>query len=84
MPTISTFYGIIILMHLTEKEHKPPHLHAIYGDKEAIFSIMTGEKIQGKFPSKGEKLVKEFISLHKDKLLEMWSTGQYEKLPGLE
>ena len=28
MPTISSFYGIIILMHLTSKEHNPPHIHA--------------------------------------------------------
>jgi len=84
MPTISTFYGIIILMHLVEKEHKPPHIHAIYGDNEATFSILTGEKLEGAFPRKGQKLVRAFIKLHKNKLLEMWSTGQYDKLPGLE
>ena len=27
MPTIARFYGIIILMHLTRKEHTPPHIH---------------------------------------------------------
>ena len=29
MPTIARFYGIIILMHLTRKEHTPPHIHAL-------------------------------------------------------
>ena len=43
MPTISSFYGIIILMHLTSKEHNPPHIHAIYGEYEAIFYIESGE-----------------------------------------
>ena len=32
MPTISRFYGILILMHLTQKEHNPPHIHAYYGE----------------------------------------------------
>ena len=35
MPTICTFYGIMIIMHLTNKEHNPPHIHAIYGEYEA-------------------------------------------------
>ena len=43
MPTISTFYGIMILMHLTRKEHQPPHVHAYYGEYEAIFKISDGE-----------------------------------------
>jgi len=29
MPTISYFYGIIIVMYLRNKEHNPPHIHAI-------------------------------------------------------
>ena len=28
MPTISSFYGIIIVMYLRNKEHNPPHNHA--------------------------------------------------------
>jgi hypothetical protein len=32
MPTISTFYGIIIRMFF--KEHAPPHFHAQYGEQE--------------------------------------------------
>lgn len=37
MPTISTFYGIIITMHLRNKEHNPPHVHAAYGNEAATF-----------------------------------------------
>ena len=32
MPTISYFYGIIIVMYLRNKEHNPPHIHAITQD----------------------------------------------------
>lgn len=35
MPVISRFYGIIIRMYFLQKEHNPPHIHAIYnGDVE--------------------------------------------------
>ena len=54
MPTISKFYGIIILMHLTQKEHNPPHIHAIYGEQEATFFIKDGEIMYGRFPSSGQ------------------------------
>ena len=49
MPTISTFYGIIIMMYLRDKEHNPPHIHAFYGDEVASFFIATGEykKLKG-------------------------------------
>ena len=53
MPTISKFYGIIIMMHLTRKEHNPPHIHAFYGEHEATFFISNGEIFQGTFPNKG-------------------------------
>lgn len=52
MPAIARFYGIIILMHLTRKEHTPPHIHALYGDYEALFAIDDGRILQGKFPGK--------------------------------
>ena len=83
MPTISTFYGILILMHLTRKEHQPPHIHAYYGEYEATFKIADGELLNGTFPEKGQRLVKEFILLNQRDLLEMWETEVYKKLPPL-
>ena len=84
MPTISTFYGIIILLHLTRKEHNPPHIHAYYGDYEASFYIATGEIMFGKFPVSGTELVKKFIMKYQKELQEMWDTEVYKKLPPLE
>lgn len=84
MPTISTFYGIIILMHLTRKEHNPPHIHALYGEYEATFHIESGELFEGMFPNNGKTLVKEFIDIYRDELLEMWETETYKKLPPLK
>ena len=84
MPTISTFYGIIILMHLTRKEHNPPHIHAYYQEHEASFYIETGEIMNGDFPPNGKDLVRRFILLHKEELMEMWETEVYRKIPPLD
>ncbi len=69
MPTISQFYGIIILMFF--KEHNPPHFHVRYGDYEAIINISNGE-IEGKLPRRVLSMVYEWLDLHKDELIENW------------
>lgn len=85
MPTISSFYGIIIVMYLRNKEHNPPHIHAITNDFAAPFLIENGEmQVEGTFPNKAKAMVKEFILKYQKELLEMWETEQYVKLPPLE
>lgn len=84
MPTICYFYGIIIVMYLRNKEHNPPHIHAITQDFDAPFLIETGEIMEGEFPAKAKALVKEFVMQNKEELLEMWETEQYKKLPPLK
>lgn len=32
MPIIARFYGLIIKMFFRNKEHIPPHFHALYGE----------------------------------------------------
>lgn len=84
MPSISKFYGILIFMHLTWKEHNPPHIHAYYGDFEASFYIENGEIMYGKSPSFETELVKRFVLFYKEELLAMWETEIYRKLPPIE
>ena len=43
MPVLSRFYGIIIRMYFLQKEHNPPHIHAIYNDNVATIDFMTGK-----------------------------------------
>ena len=31
-------------------EHNPPHIHALYQNKKAIYDIRTGEETDGNFP----------------------------------
>lgn len=83
MPTISFFYGIIIVMYFRNKEHNPPHIHAITQDFDAPFLIETGELMEGEFPNKAKAMVKEFILKYRDELEEMWETEKYKKLPPL-
>lgn len=84
MPTVSYFYGIIIVMYLRGKEHNPPHIHAITQDFDAPFSIETGEIMEGEFPKKAKALVKEFVIKYQKELKEMWDTEIYSKLPPLQ
>ena len=83
LPTISHFHGIIIIMYLRNKEHNPPHIHAITEDEDASVLISTGEIIEGCLPPKETALVKEFVQMHQEELQEMWDTEKYYKLPPL-
>lgn len=84
MPTICHFYGIIIVMYFRNKEHNPPHVHAITQDFDAPFLIATGEIMEGEFPARAKTFVKEFILKYQKELEEMWETEKYVKLPPLD
>ncbi len=52
------------------KDHYPSHFHAIYNEFEAVFSIESGEIIQGDLPKKQLRLVQAWTELHRAELLE--------------
>ena len=81
MPTISHFYGIIIVMFLRGKEHNPLHVHAVMQEAEASFRLADGEVLEGDLPPKAKGMVTEFIIYYQKELEEMWETGIYRKLP---
>ena len=70
-------------MYLRNKEHNPPHIHAITQDFDAPFLIETGEIMEGKFPNREKAMVKEFILKYKNELEDMWENEKYVKLPPL-
>jgi hypothetical protein len=84
MPVISRFYGIVIKMYFAQKEHNPPHIHAIYGEFMSSIDINTLEVIEGDIPQKGLNLIREWIKLNKNELLEMWNTQQFKTLNPIE
>ncbi|WP_224959489.1 type II toxin-antitoxin system toxin DhiT [Geomonas subterranea] len=73
MPTISMFFGIVIYMFFYDnKRHSLPHLHATFGEYDAVFSIVDAELLEGSFPRNKQKLVQAWIEIHKDDLLTDW------------
>ncbi len=70
MPTISMFYGILILMYFYDnKKHSRPHIHAEY---EASIAIDDGTVLSGSLPLSKLKLVQAWIEIHRENLLVDW------------
>jgi hypothetical protein len=70
MPTISTFYGILIRMYF--RDHAPPHFHVRYGEFEATIDIQTLSIRHGELPRRSLDLVQEWAMIHRAELLENW------------
>ena len=60
-------------------DHAPPHLHAFYGEHEALIEIGTGASIAGSLPRRAAKLVEEWISLHREQLVENWHRASHQQ-----
>ena len=84
MPVICRFHGIVIKMYLRQKEHNPPHIHAICGEYIGMFSLSDGEMFEGDIPSKEQKLIKTFGLKYGKELLQMWETQQFFTLEPIE
>jgi hypothetical protein len=80
MPEISRFFGIIIRMF--HQEHNPPHFHAEFQSKKAVFDFQ-GNILRGDLGSKtAVKLVREWVDLRVAELETDWMlaiTGQEMK-----
>jgi predicted alternative tryptophan synthase beta-subunit len=84
MPVLSRFYGITVKMYLLGKEHNPPHIHAIYGDYNAVMDIQTLKILEGDLPGKGAAMLKEWAALYQAELLDIWNTQEFRTLPPLQ
>lgn len=84
MPVLSRFYGIVIRMYFLQKEHNPPHIHAIYGDDMAVITIADGSVLEGALPIKALEMVREWVAIHKEELLTIWETQNFKQLSPLE
>lgn len=70
MPIISVFFGIVIRINFFD--HAPPHLHAAYGGRKALFDISTGQMIAGRLPRKETRYVVEWILRNRIDLMRNW------------
>jgi len=78
MPTISTFYGIIIRMFTND--HSPAHIHAKYAEHNGVFDL-DGNFIDGDLPNKQRKLVEAWILIHSEELLADWELMKNNEQP---
>lgn len=77
MPVISRFYGISIMMFF--KDHNPPHFHAKYEGRIAVFNIRTHRLLAGALPPQAGRLVREWLKMHEKELLENWHRAQNDR-----
>ena len=83
MPEVARFYGIVVKMFFKPKEHDPSHIHAIYGEYVGVFDLKSLEMTDGDLPLTAQRLVKEWLVLHRDELEKMWQTQRIVQLPPL-
>lgn len=73
MPTISMFYGVIIYMFFfDDRKHHLPHIHANFGEYDAVVAIANGEILNGELPKNKMKLVQAWIEIHREELMADW------------
>lgn len=79
MPTISSFYGILIMMYWAD--HQPPHFHARYGEHKVSVEIGTLTILKGRLPRRAMALVLEWAQLHREELMEAWDRCVHQQPP---
>jgi hypothetical protein len=86
MPTISEFFGILILMYYSD--HAPPHFHARYGDDEVLIQILPLGVLRGRLMPRALSLVMEWAQMNQDLLLKEWDNAanhkKLQKIPPLQ
>ena len=86
MPTLSTFFGIIVRMW--HDDHPPPHIHVEYQGFEALVDIASGRVIAGDLPRKVAAIVQEWCLVHQQELQNNWVRAQQfeplEKIQGAD
>ena len=55
-------------MHYRENDkHKLPHLHAEYGNFDAVFDLESN-MLAGRMPNKQQKMIQAWILIHQEEL----------------
>jgi len=70
VPTISRFYGIVIVMFFDD--HGPPHFHARHSEGSAKVRVDALEVLESTLARRQLRFVMAWAELHQDELLENW------------
>lgn len=76
MPELARFFGIVVYMNW--RDHNPPHIHALYGEHEALVSL-DGAVLAGKLPRRALSMVLEWLAIHRTELVDNWTRAQQRK-----
>ena len=68
MPCLIKTQGVKICVY--SNDHVPPHIHAIFGEHEAIIAIRELEVIQGELPTNKRRIALEYVRSNQNDLLE--------------
>jgi hypothetical protein len=80
VPSISSFYGITIMMFFDESIHSGrPHFHAEYAGTVASFEIESLDCIVGVLPPRAERLIRKWASIHMEELAANWNRAREHK-----
>ena len=70
MPTIAIVDGVCLVLY--PRDHLPPHLHALFAEYEAKFSIATADVIEGSLPRDKSKSVRLWLLAHQAEVAHIW------------
>ena len=79
MPTISTFYGVVIRMFWLD--HAPTHFLALYAEDEASIDIRTLTGVRRALPRRALAMILELAALHREELLQDWDLCATKQTP---
>ncbi len=79
MPTISSFFGMLIQMFWND--HAPPRFHCRYREYEVLIDIRKLEVREGKLPRRALNLVLDWAELHQAELLDDWELCSNKQQP---
>ena len=73
MPTISMFYGFLVLMYFRDNQrHNSPDIHVRYQGQEAVVAIQDGVVLEGKIAPRQLRMVQVWMDIHREDLLLNW------------
>jgi hypothetical protein len=80
MPVIARLDNGNLVIKFYFKDHNPPHVHALRGEKDGEFDIRTGTMLVGDLSISDQKLVGDWILKHSQNLQRVWETNDVGEL----
>ena len=74
LPTIAYFLGIAVAMYY--RDHRPPHIHVLYGGYEALIAVDDARVLRGKLPPTAMLVVRRLVTLRRGELRANWERAR--------